>query len=328
MYCQNCGREIGDARFCPICGAEQTAVDNGSGPVYSMPNYGAPQGSVYDRAQGGIYDNANGGASYGGGAVVEKFRAVFTDPLFLVITILVTVNMILSFFVGDSFNINIAGSGLTITISVIPILFTIALWIIFFAARSSGEMGTTGFAIASGTLKAMRILIWVGVVIVIVATVLLLLAGRYAVYTIDGDLPEFFEELNRELLREGINLPSIINGSMVRDVLPTVIIVIMIVCVIVMILINVLYLKKLHRFAKSVCVSLKTGREQYISASGARGWLIVGAIFSFIAAAGSLTGHSVSTGNIMAFFSALFSGVAAILASVMIRKYFISNTFY
>ncbi|MDE6729035.1 MAG: hypothetical protein K2J80_14030, partial [Oscillospiraceae bacterium] len=26
MFCGNCGKEIGDTRFCPFCGSEQTAV--------------------------------------------------------------------------------------------------------------------------------------------------------------------------------------------------------------------------------------------------------------------------------------------------------------
>ena len=296
MYCKSCGREIGDAKFCPICGTEQSG-DSGDLSLY------------------------------GSESIDDKYRTAFSDPMFFAITVIMTVVAILSVFVGNRSLVRFTDSGagftLSITAAVFPILFAIALWIIFASVRGQGRISTTGFAMASGILKALRIIIWIIMVVFIIFAVLLIIAGNYVVNQLDVSLPDFLNELGIELKSNvPIGHPDPISGLGM-----TVVIVVGMILLIVIIIVNVVYLKKLHRFAKSVCVSLKTGTPDFRCVRGAKNWLIVTAVFSFLGAAGSLTSFRGSL-YALSLISALLSGIASILASMMVKKYFLNDYTY
>ena len=320
MYCSSCGREIGDSKYCPICGAEQKVPEaekpaDSETPVYTMPAYS-------QNASSGNYDGS--GALNRAGSVETKYRTVFSDYRFMVIAILETAAAILSMVGVNTSSTTFNVGGVSITISVFPILFTIALWIIYASAKSRGSMGTTGLAMASGTLKAMLIVIWVGVIIMIVVAVLLLLAGNFATLDFDsGELSEIIRQLEMEL--DG--LPVGKGFYYGKDLIDTGRIVIAIICIVVAVIVfalNITCMRKLHRFAKSVCVSLKTNNYHIRYPRAARNWLIALAVFAFIGTAGSFFGGSVS---VFAGISSLCSGIAAVLGASLISNYFISNMY-
>ena len=329
MYCQNCGREIGNAKYCPICGSVQPDYD-------PEPMETAPAGPAIER----VYDNYNGQirddrvsapGAYRTGRIEDKYRAAFRDPMYLAITLIITVTTILSIFVGTKSgvygNIRVAVAGVSITASVFPILFTIALWIIFGAVRGKGRLGTTGYAMASGTLKAIRIVLWVLFGLFIALLLLMIVFGSIQLSRYGVSLSAFLEELNYEIGRSipDIDIPGVA-GAIAAGWIVAVVIITLIIGIAAFIIMIICY-KKLHNFAKSVCVSLKTGMENYRSARGARSWLIVLAIFSFIGAFFSVFSLR-TTANILSLISFLLTGIAEILAAIMIKTHFLSNTDY
>ena len=321
MYCSSCGREIGDSRYCPICGAEQKhpeaekTADQGT-PVFTMPDYG--QNSSYD------YSSAS---SYASDEIEQRYRTAFNDPRFLVIAILETVVALVSLIGGATTHTTVDLGGVSVTVSILPILFAIALWLIYISAKSRERMHTTGLAIASGTLKAILIITWIAVILIIVLSVLMIIAGSAAVVSIDsGELSEILKDLNVDINGNPLDIDIYQYG---RDFIETgkvILAVVIIILAVILIILNVTCMRKLHRFAKSVCVSLKTGNYNIMYPRAAKNWLIFIAVMSFLAVAGSIAAQSVD--DALVIISGLCSGFAAILASGLIRYYFIDGSNY
>ncbi len=316
MRCQSCGAVIEDnSAFCTVCGARQDPILQRTEEKYGSA---AP---AYDSREA-YYSS--------GSAVGPVYCAVFREPLFLVITILMTVSAVVSLFTGVNFGDN---SYEIILTAVIPVLFAVALWLIFAEFRTDKPLyKTTGLAIASGTVKAMFILIWVAVGLVAVVMVLMIVFGsllvNYLPYPFIQDLPDIFNDLPGGLgvaypVSGGIpapNIPMPTNPGYNAQALSTGMILVIciggLIAIALLIVVNLCFYRKLHRFTKSLCVSLKNDYLQVECIRPVKAWLVVIAVFSFIAAVNAIR---------LTPFGAIASicqGLAAIFASVLMGRHF------
>lgn len=316
MRCQSCGAVIEDnSAFCTVCGARQDPVLRRTEEKYGST------GSAYDSREA-YYSS--------GSAVGPVFSSVFREPLFLVITILMTVSAICALFswVGNStydFEINLG--------AVLPILYAVALWLIFAEFRTDKPLyKNTGLAIASGTTKAEFILMWVAVGIIAVVMVLMIVFGNllvnYLPYPFIEDLPDIFNDLPGGLgvgypVANGIPAPSIpmptnpgYNAQAISTSMMLIIVIGGLFAIALLIVFNLCFIRKLHRFIKSLCVSLKNDYLQVECVRPVKAWLIVAAVLNFIAAVNALRFAP------FAAIGTICQGLAAIFASVLIGRHF------
>lgn len=315
MYCKNCGKDIGDARYCPYCGSVQ------EDELQKLEErYGGAKDSSYSTES--YY---GGGLSYG---AADRMREIFRDTRFLVITILVTVNAVFSLFSGS---ITINGTKLAFfnLAAVFPVLFCIALWLCWAEGRKSGgDMSTTGLAMASGTAKAMWIVIWVAIGIMAVSAVLLIIGGsaiaNYLPFEVIKGLPgDLYQEIPGLKDLDVFSVPGAYTIAKnyyetVSNALFIFIGIAALVAIAVLIVFNIFFYRKLHRFIKSICEGVRLDRLDVVYAVPVKNWLIVIAVFNFIGAVGSVSGIA----SFFGFAGGLCSGVASILSSVMIKRYF------
>ena len=111
-----------EVEFCPHCGAEQPKAQAEPQEQVYAAQYGASEGSQVLRPFVS--------------EVEDKYRSVFKDPLYLVICILYSLSTVLAIFSGtSSTTVNVNGttytvsSGVSLVGAVLPILFTIALFV-------------------------------------------------------------------------------------------------------------------------------------------------------------------------------------------------------
>ena len=100
----------------------------------------------------------------------------------------------------------------------------------------------------------------------------------------------------------------------------------MIVAAVVVILVNIFFIRNLHKFTKSLCTSLKSDTYNIQKANTSRIWLMVSAVFSIIGFVSNIYLAGVKNASgVMSMASQLCSILSAILASVMIKKYFVDG---
>ncbi len=312
MYCAKCGAEIGNAKYCPVCGEKQPE----------------PAGGV------GIFDGAQPQGQRG--AVADLLTTVFRDPMYLILTILITVSCI-----GSSITLSRQdiSTGVNISVSVFPILFAVALWMCFVSAKSSNGLSPAGLSFSSGLVKAQMIIMWIAFGIIVIGGIMTIVLGPSIADRIDfygwGSGTNGFPQLPPEVLEELNELG--IDESRLLVISKAAIIGIGIALLfgaVIILIINVCFYRKLHMFTKSLCTSLKTDMYEVRKARASKNWLIVSAVFTLLESGlpglASAIGNAIRTGGSSAVVTISVTGVianvctavACILASVLIGKYF------
>ena len=341
MYCRKCGAEIGDAKYCPVCGEKQTA---GAGEQGAFRDEAEERAHKYQSSalEPVPYSAGYTGPEYAsqessdGSWIADKLRSVFRDQLFLVIAILMSVACL-----AGSFTINASNGTVHLSFGIITILFVIGLWLIYAQSRRDDPSFISGLSFTSGVIKAYKIVIWVVIVALLVAAILCFIAGPALMRSFSFDGIEFIfgGDITSELPQDVIDeIPDLINQDKFAHFSSFLFVglgVIMIVADVVLLIMNLCYIKRLHIFTKSLCDSAKTGIYDVKNAVPSKNWLIVGAVFSIIGAVGSIglsgsaseiAGIRISTGgSALNFVASACSAAAAIIASIMIKRHFTEN---
>lgn len=241
-------------------------------------------------------------------------RAAFSSGLFLAICILTTILTAMS-----SFAVTISESGFSTNFGVdlLSLLITIGLWITYSSAKSTeGPLKKSGLTMISGTIKAIRILTWVGTSIILVCALLFAVASILAPDTFYDEFVEAVRvEFNTEEFKSAMTalLGQEFIDTYLRDVdysalLPIVLVALgIIVCFVMVIalIFNVTFYKRLHQFAKSMCLCAENPDALPEHANTVSIWLLVLGILSI--------------------FSGL-TGVVMILGYIFIKKYIVEPT--
>ena len=235
------------------------------------------------------------GTSMGGG-FADRVRAVVGSGAFLAICILITAATALSMLAG--------------MFDVVDILLTIFLWLAYGAAKKGTGLGD-GLRRVSGTVYAMYIIVNVASIIVMVCGVIL--AALSPMLT-NLPLEEYEGEIMSMLeMPAELELPELA-GAGVGFILVTFGIAFVLVGAVFLVF-NLLSTKKIHKFAKSLYMSVNSGTAALEKVSAAKNWLMVFGVFGAISAVSSISGD---------IASAVASGcgaAAAIIASVLCREF-------
>ncbi len=330
MYCRKCGADIGNARFCPVCGAKQEA-DGASGQP-DFRSEAEQRASRYEPAQSG-FDASFEQTGYGqAGWIGDKLRAIFRDPMFLAITILMTVSCALG-----SIGFSSANGRIHFSLGIIGILYVIGLWMIYASAKKDDDSFISGLSFTSGVIKAYKIVIWVVIIALLVGAVLCFIAGPTLMktFSLGGVQFHLYDDIGSEIFDE---IPDLLNHEKFGYLSNFVLLgfgIAFIIADAVLLVVNLCFIKRLHRFTKSLCDSVKTGVYEVVDAKPSKAWLIVSAVFGLLGAvSGPGASESVrqyfdltfSSGNaIMNSIAAACTAAAAILASILIKRNFIDQ---
>ena len=220
----------------------------------------------------------------------KRTLALIKDGMFLAVAILISIATILSF-----------GNGIPVFLG----LSTIFLWLLY-AKGVKNTADSTQIRNISGTVYAVYIVNYV--LVGFVAVLGLLCAGIMAIAgNVAGAMDEFeqlFDEMDFNIAESIGSISAVI-----------IIILFGIICAIVL-LYNILGIRNIHKFIKSVYMSVDSGIENYHKPSTARAWLLALGILEVVSA--------VASKNLVTIIATACGGAAMIIASILIEKYFVS----
>ena len=231
-------------------------------------------GMIYDEITGGCPNCARlDSQSSFGGTSWPLLKTWFSSPLTLTLAILVTVVAVLS----------ALGGG----IPLFQVLIAIGLWITYAAAKASDtRMSPTGLKMISGTLKAVKIILWVAVGLCAVSAVVILASASSipAISAYDLFNSPYFSVVPEEYAYLIYNLLSVVTVSAMFTVLGLIVLAI----AVVLALFNVFFYRNAHKLAKSVSVSCETGLLRLAKHSTVKAWMIVFAVIQFLTGASGI----------------------------------------
>ena len=225
-------------------------------------------GMIYDEITGGCPNCARlDSQSSFGGTSWPLLKTWFSSPLTLTLAILVTVVAVLS----------AIGGG----IPLFQVLIAIGLWIAYAAAKASDtRMSPTGLKMISGTLKAVKIILWVAVGLCAVSALIMLVSASSipAISAYDLFNSPYFSVVPEEYAYLIYNLLSVVTVSAMFTVLGLIVLAI----AVVLALFNVFFYRNAHKLAKSVSVSCETGLLRLAKHSTVKAWMIVFAVIQWL----------------------------------------------
>lgn len=231
----------------------------------------------------------------------DKVMNALKDGLFLVLCILMSVSCVLS----------IASDGL----SIINILITVFLWLTY-ADSQKGFANENHLRSVSGCVYANYVITYVACALLAVCGVLL-----GAVFGFVAGDPEFIDGFTLALAEYDLGITDLpqeifsIAGWLIGFVL--------IIAAVIMLVFNIVAMRKIHRFAKSVYMGLILQNPNFENSRTVKNWLIFFGVCSAISAAASL-----ASGEVVAALATGCIAAAEIIASVLIDKHFVPKTYY
>lgn len=234
--------------------------------------------------------NADNG--FAGSFVLERLRSVFSHPLFLTIAILMTVS---------------AGLGvLSGSFDVFSILFAVAGWILYCSSKNQPVINLKGLSLASGTVFASEIVIWVCAGIVAVCGVLCMAIFPLISGFLYGSLERFFDD-------------RAFSGLVISDVsmaiVGVLVGVVLLVLAVLLVLYNIFFVRKAHAFVKSLYESAQTGVYSVVCARTVTSWLLALGIIEAVGLLGC-------TGDVLLVLAGLSSAAVYFVAYVWMKKCF------
>lgn len=227
-----------------------------------------------------VYGDENPAASH--------ILSVLKDKLFFVLCILLTVGSAASVLAGG--------------MNLLAVLATIFIWLVY-NSGTKNIVDAKNLRSLSGTTYAYYIIMNVTAVIVGICALITALCIPVL------SASELFSELVEELSDVFGNYVFILSASSIL-----IVIVLLVVAGLILVL-NLLGLKNIHKFIKSVYQSVETKIISYEKCKSAETWLMV---FGIIGAVSSLS----SLGDLPTFVSSASIAASEIIASLLIKKHF------
>lgn len=285
MFCRKCGFENpDDSVYCRRCGVKLDESVPGPEPAPGpAPGAPVPPAQPYAPAPAPVPVSAAG----------QKVFNALRDNLFLAICILISAA---------------AGIGLFYSnFSVILILETIFLWLIFAAARK-GYPDVKYLRCLSGTVFASFVVdIVIGSFIILLGILILFIF----VITAGSISASVWSQIADQIGRFGA-LPDELSVLIARyfSIIFAVIPYVLIVIGGLIILFAILGTRSIHRFLQSVYMSVGSGNEQFVLIRRAKGWLMA---LGILGAIGAIPGFNIAS---------LARSAALIIGSILIGRHF------
>ena len=295
MKCNYCGYESeSEFKFCPTCGANCQVEPPKDEPEFVSQTEN--QNEFQDEPQ---FDSQPAPDYVSVNLAKEKILPALKDKLYLAICILLTVS-----------------SGLAIlngTLPVLNILFAVFSWMVYSAAKKD-VVDTEKLRCISGTAYANYIIFNVFAGIFIACG--LLIGVAFSAYS--GYMS--FSELLAEGIFEVEGLPpdtiDLLDSIDASEILGWILGGVFVFAGIVMLVINLLCYRKIHKFAKSVYVSVENHNPDMIEcANTVKIWLWVFGICNVFVALGNISNILLSACNV----------ATPIIAAILIKKYILTN---
>lgn len=227
--------------------------------------------------------------------LAEKIILLLKDGLFMALCIL--------------YSISAAFSLVNVRIStVIGILMTIFLWLIFAQSRN-GSIDSRYMRYISGTIYASYVIRWV-ICCVVILCGLLLAVLSFSIST--GDLWNMFDFDIKSYIDDYLGVFNFITGSYLLLVSA-----VLMIFAVIGIILNVLGWRSIHCFAKSVYGTFENARVYIVKRRAAQNWLMMFGILDAIYAVFDL-----AVGNIALFMDEGCLSAAFIIGSILVGKYF------
>lgn len=236
----------------------------------------------------------------------DKIFALLKDNLFLVVCILITVSAATSVING--------------AIPLFTILIAIFLWCIYSSAQK-GFVNENQLRNISGTVYASYI---VTNVLAGIFVFLGLLMSAMSSFLSSLKLSDILNELSLEFNEFDVDISDFLYDlpQNIVSIIGILSAITFIFIAAVILIFNILGVRKIHRFIKSVYMGVMYQNPNFEKVNAARNWILVFAIFSGISALFSLTG------GLLTFASTGTQSVAMILVYILIDKYLtVKNTF-
>lgn len=227
----------------------------------------------------------------------NKVIPALRDNLFFITCILMTISAAAAILSGG--------------LNVISILITIFLWLTYSKSKL-GVVDVNSLKFVSGTVYANYVLTNIAAILGIISGIL----TAFAMLVLPGSTAEIYNTLIKEIGKE---IPFLIDVfSFAAFKIAGIVIALFISFVsVVALVINVLGMKKIHSFAKSVYKGVMLGDTAFYKPVVVKNWLIFFGVCSAFSALTSLSGN---------FFTAVSLGASAaamFIAAVLIKRYFI-----
>lgn len=235
------------------------------------------------------------------GGFGDRVRAVVGSKAFLAICILITAAAALPLFSFSTVSL----------IDVLQILYVIFLWLSYSAAKKGGDLG--------GNLRLVSGAVYAEYIIVNVVSIIFMVGGVLfaAVSPIMSSIP--YDTLMEEVEIAIDGMPAdIMLPELTSETVGTLFLALGIGFVLVgalILVLNILSLKKIHRFAKSVYTSVQSGVPALEKVSAAKNWLMV------IGAFGALDAVSSLAVDLPMGIASGCAAAAAIIASTLCRDF-------
>ncbi len=238
-------------------------------------------------------------------------RAAFGSGLFLALCILMTV---LAAFGSVSINVSQGEFQTSYSFNIIAVLVAVGMWITFASAKGTDvALKKSGLVMVSGSIKALRIIIWVVAIITLVCGLIITVFAFAAPedffqamteeIKLTFDSPEFKQAMADAL---GHDFVDVYFGDINLEALLPIMLVAMgiFVCLVMVVLMifNVTYYKKLHQFAKSLCACTEDPDALPVAANTVSIWLLVLGILNILSG---------------------LTGIVMIIGYVFLKKYFV-----
>jgi hypothetical protein len=232
----------------------------------------------------------------------DKILGALKDNLYLVLCIIMSASCIFS----------ISADGLPL----INILTTVFLWLAYVDARK-GIANENHLRSVSGTVYASYVITNVACIILIVCG---LLFG--VLFSIVASAEEVIDELQYALSEYNLGEYGLNVGDIPKQyvtILGWAVGFVFVFAAVIGLLVNILGMKKIHRFAKSVYQGIIYQNPNFENARAVKNWLVFFAVCSSISTLSTIT-------SIYAFGTAC-STAALIIAAILVNKYFVTNTY-